>query len=241
MAQPSAIADKGPMGVGGPAPDRDFDGLPEPGGPHAAATVKPAGAGSADDLIAQLAGQEIDRLLAAEADGAAEPPSTRVHATNVAPEVRDASNGRADEQLIAADDSEIVVQALSVVGAAPESVPETMRLADPSTAAALTAVLDEIHDAPAVPESHPAAPEPAAEEIDHAAITTLLDGRGPREGSTRGPRTGPPLLLRPLLWINSPVTNASPHVRDVVGKIAIVTLANAVAILLYVVIFGHPR
>ncbi len=44
----------------------------------------------------------------------------------------------------------------------------------------------------------------------------------------------PPLLLRPLYWMNKPFENLSDQTRSLLGKIAIVTLLNAVAVLCYV-------
>jgi hypothetical protein len=46
-----------------------------------------------------------------------------------------------------------------------------------------------------------------------------------------------PLYLRPLEWLNLPLAFFPNDARDAVGKVAIVTLVNALAILLYVLIF----
>ena len=46
-----------------------------------------------------------------------------------------------------------------------------------------------------------------------------------------------PLYLRPLEWVNFPLSRCTEDARDAVGKVAIVTLVNALAILLYVLIF----
>jgi hypothetical protein len=46
-----------------------------------------------------------------------------------------------------------------------------------------------------------------------------------------------PLYLRPLEWLNLPLSFCGDSVRDTLGKVAIVTLVNALAILLYVLIF----
>ena len=43
-----------------------------------------------------------------------------------------------------------------------------------------------------------------------------------------------PLLLRPLEWINAPLAQCSDITRERVGKIAILTTVNALAILAYV-------
>jgi hypothetical protein len=49
-----------------------------------------------------------------------------------------------------------------------------------------------------------------------------------------------PLVLRPLEWINAPLESLPESVRDVIGKIAIVTLINAAAVIAYVMLF-RPR
>ena len=40
------------------------------------------------------------------------------------------------------------------------------------------------------------------------------------------------------MWINAPLANAAPGTRDAVGKIGLVTLLNAAAVLAYVLIRG---
>ena len=41
-------------------------------------------------------------------------------------------------------------------------------------------------------------------------------------------------LLRPLEWLNAPLAACSDTVREALGKVALMTLVNALAILLYV-------
>ena len=50
-------------------------------------------------------------------------------------------------------------------------------------------------------------------------------------------RSRPPILLRLLAWVNSPVDSLSDDARDLVGKIAILTMVNALAVLVYVLFF----
>jgi hypothetical protein len=40
-----------------------------------------------------------------------------------------------------------------------------------------------------------------------------------------------------LEWLNAPLAASSPSVRDLIGKAAIITLFNAAAILVYVMLF----
>jgi hypothetical protein len=46
-----------------------------------------------------------------------------------------------------------------------------------------------------------------------------------------------PLVLKPLEWINAPLDAFPNRVREAIGKIAILTMMNAVAVLTYVLIF----
>jgi hypothetical protein len=46
-----------------------------------------------------------------------------------------------------------------------------------------------------------------------------------------------PLLLRPLEWLNAPLAACPSWVRDAIGKAAIITMINAVAVLTYVAFF----
>jgi hypothetical protein len=46
-----------------------------------------------------------------------------------------------------------------------------------------------------------------------------------------------PLYLKPLQWINAPLMPFPAAVREAIGKIAILTLFNAIAVILYVLIF----
>jgi hypothetical protein len=48
-------------------------------------------------------------------------------------------------------------------------------------------------------------------------------------------------LVRVLQWINWPMTLVSDHVREAIGKVAIVTTFNAAAVIVYVMVFRHPH
>jgi hypothetical protein len=114
--------------------------------------------------------------------------------------------------------------------------------------------------APAVPAevtgAAPAAPAvPAADSApatDDSTATTVAERNalqaisaeveaGEREeqeaAEARRKRDRVPLMLRPLVWINAPFAACSQGVRETLGKVAIITLVNALAVLLYVLIF----
>jgi hypothetical protein len=46
-----------------------------------------------------------------------------------------------------------------------------------------------------------------------------------------------PFYLRPLAWLNAPLEALPEGAREAVGKIALLTLFNAAAVLIYVVVF----
>jgi hypothetical protein len=46
-----------------------------------------------------------------------------------------------------------------------------------------------------------------------------------------------PFPLRPLEWLSAPLEACPESLREVIGKVAIVTLVNAVAVLAYVLLF----
>ena len=48
-----------------------------------------------------------------------------------------------------------------------------------------------------------------------------------------------PLFVRLLEWINAPFDALPDSARDAIGKVAVMTLVNAVAILIYVLFFRH--
>ena len=46
-----------------------------------------------------------------------------------------------------------------------------------------------------------------------------------------------PLIVRALEWLNAPLAGLSRGVREALGKVAIVTSLNAIAVLAYVLLF----
>jgi hypothetical protein len=46
-----------------------------------------------------------------------------------------------------------------------------------------------------------------------------------------------PAYLKPLEWMNAPLEMLPPTLRDVLGQVAILTLVNAIAVLIYVFVF----
>lgn len=147
--------------------------------------TQPAQAKSADDLLSQMAGDEIDRLLAET-------------------------------------DSELANPAGDAVAASQPASP-----AAPASTADLDAVLETAaaHPTAVVQTTVPAPVEPAA-PIDDSPKIELGD-----------PVRGLPLLLRPLQWLSAPLDPWPDQLRDILGKVGLMTLFNALAVLAYVLLF----
>ena len=93
----------------------------------------------------------------------------------------------------------------------------------------------------------PPAPSPAADVVSAADLDAVLAVAAAEPSPALPPtppvpqRTGLPLLLKPLAWANAPVAACPDRVREVVGKIAIVTFINAVGVLAYTFAFHRPH
>ncbi len=183
--------------------------LPDPLEPGASDA---AGRANADDLLAQLAGEEVDRLLAeAEIDDG----------------VRAAKAGASDLE------SQI---------AAPTNFEPDLALEAELRKAAENEIDDELSPKTAAePASHAqaVADELEADEAIHRRIATIADFSQIAQAEDDSEETSKPLpiYLRWLEWINFPVAMLPNSVQDLMGKIAILTLLNAVAVLIYVLIF----
>jgi len=229
--------------------------LPE--APDAAAAT----GGNADDLLSQLAGEEIDRLLAEEnltdtgatpaaaaelaapepqsTDGLAAPaePSVDTSAldaspTDPAPSMPDASS---------ADASAPDPTAANVTGAASAVAEEELSTQLNELFEALTKEPEQT-EATHAPSAEPAqssaaavAAEMNANKAERAALAE--PAREPLEATPHAASGKLPFYLLPLAWINAPFASLPPATRDLLGKVAIVTSINTVAMLIYVIVF----
>jgi hypothetical protein len=164
----------------------------------------PAEAKSADDLLAQMAGDEIDRLLA---ESGSEPEAEAVPVAAVLP----------------SPDAVPVATPVSPVSPAPAL--------DTSAKIDLDAVLEtaaaEHHDSAERAALHAPAAAPAP-PVDHSPQIELGDPIRPL-----------PLFLRPLEWISAPLDPWPDQLREILGKVGLMTLVNALAVLAYVFLFRH--
>jgi hypothetical protein len=167
-------------------------------------SANPSDAKSADDLLSQMAGDEIDRLLA-ESDGEAPPVERRA----IAPE---AAAKAASE---------------TPAPAAPVNAPAAALVQAVDLDAVLDTAIADHHAAAEKSALHATAPAPvAAKPVDRSPQIEL--GEGARRV---------PLVLRPLEWLSSPLDPWPDQIREILGKVGLMTLINALAVLAYVLIF----
>jgi hypothetical protein len=190
-------------------------------------------AGNADDLLAQLAGKEIDRLLAeSQVDDDAPVEPEKVHTAADVSAAAPAATAPTSEPAV--EPPPAMATFSPPVGKLDAELEQLLEpVMDPPVAEIDGAIASEAQqrlapltgdaavEAPTAGEGS-AAPEP----LTPAAIAAVLD-----EHLTDPPL---PLLLRPLEWMNAPLTRLPNSVREAIGKIAIVTLLNAIAVWVYV-------
>jgi hypothetical protein len=224
----------------------------------------PAPLNSADDLLSQLAGAEIDRLLAEagpETASGGDPALDAAFDLALAP----TTEAEVDELIKAANDeaAALEIEAAAARAAimadpplAPAAVPATppaplpapaAAAATPATTEAFNAEVDNLFkELNAVPP--PPAPEPPAAEIETSAAELAALAapvvepepevhEEPAEPIRRYEK--PSLLVRLLELVNWPFAACPDWLRETLGKIAILTLMNALAVMLYLIIFGR--
>jgi len=188
----------------------------------------PLPAPSADELLAQLAGDEIDRLLA-EADSAQ--PAVSRAPFHVGPPPTPAP--QAQPEVAAAE-------ALPPAAAEPpRPSPVEMDVAAEMDALFSAATAKDEAEAAAVAQATAEAEaETSAAERDGLKAPAVIAGAPVArvQAAPADDDTPLPLYLRPLEWLNAPLLLLPEAARDIVGKIAIVTLINAAVILAYVLI-----
>jgi hypothetical protein len=218
---------------------------------------------STDDLLAQLAGEEIDRLLAEVEDAApapAEPapapapsaappaflletPSPTPASTAAVPPVIDEPAPQPD---LARDAADLNAELDAIFGAAAAAPPSPAVLHPPQPGVSAAGPDADSADTSAAeraglmaPAAAAAAGSPRSQPAAAPAAAITASAPAPaRAAAAPEPDAGPlPIYLRPLEWINAPLESCPQPVRDFVGKAAIITLANAAAILIYVLLF----
>jgi hypothetical protein len=240
---------------------------------------------AADDLLAQLAGDEIDRLLAEadatrpEDDPVSNPPGSGVVPAPVevppiepllpaarplsgAP-VTPASATKADLDASLSAELDVLFSDLekeTPEDATPAAPPAAVKVTQVAVLAAdaidreLVAAEPRLAAETPKPEEPSAAAEVAAELAEAEAQTSPAERMGlttvaelaasieAPQAQTDADDADPnalPFYLLPLEWLNAPLDALPDSTRELVGKVAIVTLLNAVAVLAYVFLFRH--
>ncbi len=230
------------------APDStslDASAAPAAGEVAAPATTAPAGEAK-DEMSAQLDAL-FDELKAAPIEvpkpKAPEPPPPSIE---TAPAATAAAAPTSQEVAAAPVDAVAKVEAPPATNevAAPAPMPTAPSApAQPSPAPA--AVASAATPAPSAgieretskAERAALTPVPAADESDELLDPAAVLENNPIEKVVRDEDAPLPLLLRPLEWINLPFTLCSEPVREMLGKVAILTLVNALGVLAYVLLF----
>jgi hypothetical protein len=211
--------------------------------------TSPAGPASTDDLLAQLAGEEIERLLA-ETDTVVlpQPPETPAPAPTLQP----ASASTSATPTIA--EAPTPAKAASAPSAAPgedelealftqldELNPGTMPSAGKPAAAPSTALGSteepSAADALAAEMAEDAAQHARPMSLKGAAAEAGPNGFTSTETESVETSDSPSIFVRLLAAFSAPLDSCPDHIRDLVGKIAILTMLNAMCVLAYVIFF----
>jgi len=196
----------------------------------------PTSAPTEDDLLAQLAGDEIDRLLAEAGVPAPKPAGSATVPEALAPDPADVP--------IAPDDVERELSAqLDSLFKEIEKPAETK--ADATSIEALPASSGE----PAVVVENPVGFTAVTPELVPTPPTSLVYP-APAQVTSVAPvelkfdNLPPPrrswlwnVVLTPLELLSLPLSGTSDATRATVGKLAILTLFNAIAVIVYVLVF----
>lgn len=192
-------------------------------------TAVSAAAPSADDLLARMAGDEIDRLLA-EADLQESAPAGGDN--QVAGELPSVAEAEPVDGGAAPPDESTEIAVAVAADPAPVSKADE----------ALTALPTESPAGEMTEPPEPDAPVGAQLQDLFAKLDEAESAPSAAEGSTgAGAASGPTgrwvrLALGPLEWINAPLAGYSDRVRAGLGWTALLTLANATGVLLYVLL-----
>jgi hypothetical protein len=186
-------------------------------------------ASSTDELLSQLAASEIDRLLA-EADGNSAPDekASKALAAEVEASLPESSFPADSDAKASGSERAALLQAAGFESAEATAVMKENSSSQDAGPKDPTPVEDERSAV-----LHAAGFESPAEmgleskeligEVDEAGSSKLSDHL--------------PFYLKPLVWINVPLDSAPEIVRQMLGKVGVVTLINAIAVLTYVIFF----
>jgi hypothetical protein len=130
----------------------------------------------------------------------------------------------------------------AALGGSPETLEREQRApldevphpGEPSAAAATRLEPPSPASAPVI-EMPPPVDVPAEIASDSRADVKALLNDAARKSSPVAAASG--MLIKPLEWVNAPFAYVSDRVRDAIGQVAIITLINALGVMLYVIFF----
>lgn len=199
---------------------------------------------SADDLVAQLADEAIDQLIAdADRGDSPKPPEPPV-AWAAAPEPEPVAppSGNPLQAQLDTLFSQLGDEPVATDSPAPSTASENPVLEPSPTDPPQDVVVPPVEasaleappvEAPAVEATQERTLEPDVTPAMQSDVRALLD-----DAVHQAPSSGAPaFIVRPLEWINAPFARLSDNTRDTLGQVAVVTLINALAVILYVVLF----
>ena len=195
--------------------------LPDPLNPPLPAAES---AGNTDDLLAQMAGEEIDRLLAEQEDEPAVKPAAPRTAVAPAPGSQAGPVGASDQTK--ASEAAALNGFLGGIAPGSDARPDPVATLAGSAQPPAQTASDSKSTAELLDEELEA-------DKARAALNSSTFQKKPDAG-TRGRAAPVPLLLRVLAWVSAPLDACPDHVREAIGKIAIITAVNALAVLFYV-------
>lgn len=193
---------------------------------------------STDDLLAQLAGDEIDRLLAeADNERPPKPPSTPTDASpSASPTIPTVENATATVSRDVSNDIDRLFTELdspksaTAKAAGAEAPLPSLPPAEPPAPAGTSPVSEA-----AAPAAQPASQaDQLAADLEDELSASITAARGADSDDEDRPL---PLWLKPLEWLNAPLAACPESLRDALGKVGILTLVNSLAIIAYVLLF----
>ncbi len=190
---------------------------------------------SADDLLAQLAGEEIDRLLAEadvepgpdEATGRAMPSQAMGDPQPIDEESGSLGPTGAEDALSAQLDS--LFNELNPPPPAQPAAPSPPQAAQPQSQAELAVP---VPSASAQSSSPTQQATPAHIQSSPPEMATAIS-----ETDAQDQEAAAPVLVRLLELLNAPFAACPDVLRDILGRIALLTLMNALGVLLYLLLF----
>lgn len=205
---------------------------------------------STDDLLSQMAGKEVDRLLAENEPDSAEAPAPFPDAPPLE-----------QQQSMTAQLDELFTDLQNSPGAPAQQKPPEAKISASTEGEERAALLEAAgFDGPraAPAELEGDSQDPINEAPKGPERSALLEAAGFEASDSSSPTAAPaaaaitepaaedapannllaplPRYLKPLEWLNAPLDTCPAGVRQLLGKAAILTLINALAVLAYVLV-----